>query len=149
MIETWKEDILPEIGGYAGRGGFFYGSGRERLERESADRLLEEIGKQRSSLYWGAEQAERDRQDRAAMGVLETAMTATGIEQMDLTREFDEWMRTQPEYNPSLSLALSYLSGSYMQPLVETEGPGLLTGAVSGLAQGVGTGLGIGWSSDD
>ena len=142
LMKTWKETILPEIGGTAGKGGFFYGSGREELERRSAEDLLTELGKERSSLYFQTEQAERDRQQGAAGLSLNAAMGETAVEQGILTREQEEWMRTQPEYNHLLSMILGYLGGDYTTVTQESEGPGLINSAITGFATGFGSSLG-------
>jgi len=141
LMETWMEDILPEIGGAAGRGGYFYGSGRERMERESAEDLLETLAAERSKLYWGAEQAERTRQQEAAGMSLQAAMGETAVEQGALTREQEEWLRTQPEYSHMLQLILAYLGSPYMQMGQSSRGPGFLTSVLSGFAEGFGSTL--------
>lgn len=142
LMKTWKETILPEIGGTAGKGGFFYGSGREELERQSAEDLLSELGKQRSSLYFQTEQAERDRQQGAAGLSLSAAMGETAVEQGALTREQEEWMRTQPEYNHLLSMMLGYLGGGYTTVTQEQESPGFLNSLLTGVAGGFASGYG-------
>lgn len=142
LMETWKRTILPEIGGEAGRGGYFYGSGRETLERESGEKLLETLGTERSKLYFQTEQAERARQQEAAGMSLSAAMGETAVEQGILTREQEEWLRTQPEYNQMLSLVMGYLGQNYMTPTTTITGPGFLSSLITGAASGFATGLG-------
>ena len=139
LMESWREDILPEIGGVAGKGGFFYGSGRETLERESAEDLLETLGSERTKLYYQANEAERARQMEASNLSLQAAMGKTAVEQGALTREQEEWLRTQPEYNHMLSMVLSYLGGNYMAPTTTETGPGFLNSALTGFATGFGS----------
>jgi len=141
MMEAWREKILPEIGGEAGRGGFFYGSGRETLERQSAEDIASTLAGERGKLYYSMEQAERARQQEAASLSLQAAMGRTAVEQGILTREQEEWLRTQPEYSHMLNLVLAYLGQDYMQMATSSEGPGFLTSVASGFAQGFGTTL--------
>lgn len=144
MLEAWEEEILPEIGGAAGRGGFFYGSGREELERESAEQVLETMSAERSKLYWDAElakQTERMHGQEVQLGAatagIETALAETAVEQGILTREQMEWLRTQPEYNVLIPAILSYLGTPMTQVGTEQSGAGLGYGIATGLASGV------------
>ena len=45
LVETWKEDIMPEIGGEFGKRGLFYGSGRREAEERSGESLMDILAK--------------------------------------------------------------------------------------------------------
>lgn len=141
LMKSWREDILPEIGGVAGKGGYFYGSGRESLERKSSEDLLNELGKQRTSLFYQANEAERTRQQAAAGQLLTSSMGETAVEQGNLTRTQEEWLRTQPEYNHMLQMIMGYLGQNYMAPMTTQTGPGLINSALTAFAGGVGSAM--------
>jgi hypothetical protein len=100
--------------------------------------MLETLGAERSKLYFQTEQAERARQQEASGQLLTAAMGKTAVEQGNLTRTQEEWLRTQPEYNHMLQMIMGYLGQNYTTPVSTTTGPGLINSALTAFAGGVG-----------
>jgi len=116
LVETWKEEIMPELRGEYGRRGLFYGSGREASELRSAETLMDTLGRAR------VEQQEVARGEMMTAGELslQHALGLTGAqmeygsfqqqrEQEALQREYSEWLRTQPGYSAESAMNMQLL----------------------------------------
>lgn len=123
-MKRFKEEMLPEIReGYAGS---LRGSGRFRAE---------EAGIEDFSEYLTAKRTESIPQ--IATQQLSYASALKAQRDADYTKQYKEWMRTLPEYNPNLDRALSFLG----KPTGTDTMAWLDTGQEGWFADLLGTGL--------
>lgn len=165
-LSMMREDIIPEIeGAYAGN---YWGTPRASAVGEAWEGFEEDMSSTLSELIWRDEisRVEMEQQGRlSALGMIPgfESARAAGIEgkmtagqmlgalprmlkQAELEAQFNEWLRTRPEYNPVIEQALAFamsptkqamLTGGGSSPSIFGSMVGML-GALGGLASGVG-----------
>jgi len=111
LMERWKEDIMPTVGGEFEKRGLFMGSGRHEAELNSAETLMDTLGRSRSDIYSRMEDIGRGRQLEAVPLLSKTLSDIMGIgekqvqygdiprqiEQQRLSAKEQDWLRVQAE----------------------------------------------------
>ena len=98
-----------------------------------------------ASLYpavLGAEQAQMQYPWQQAQAGMQMGEMARQIEQQQLTAQFQEFLRTQPENAPLLQAMLQALGLQTQQTVVDPGQESFLASLLQGMAPGVGMGLG-------
>jgi len=126
-IPTFKESMVP--------GGTLRGTG---TERGIAD-IISKFGTGQLGRIGGTIMEERTAGRAALPGYMEAAALPRMIEQEELNREIQEFVRTTPELNPILNLVMQIMNvgtqAAFYQPsLLETILPAL--GQAAGMAAG-------------
>ena len=127
--ERFKEDLLPTIReGYAGS---LRGSGRFSAEEAGINRFAKDLSQKRGEALLSINQAQFGM--AAERFKLESGekyksflSSATRWEQMDKSyqREYRDWTKSLPEYNPALQASLGFLSGPTGRDLLTWLDPG-------------------------
>ena len=172
MLRSMQEDIIPEIeGAYAGN---YWGTPRAAATTGAWTDFEEDITSVLSELIYadeqtriGLEESAKDRQlaatgvagemaaleENIKMGRIDASMTYGSLPrllmQAQLDANYNEWLRTRPEYSPVIEQALSFMNTPGLTA-VSTPGqssaiPGMI-GAGLGMAFGGPIGAGIGAS---
>lgn len=131
MVDVWKDEIMPTIGGEFGTRGLFYGSGRREAELESGQKLADTLtsgqidwetqGRQQQlgalESIMGGELTGRNQEIANKEGVLQSLTTAMGmggaereIEQGKLSAKYQEFLRTQPGATPEMAMIMQILN---------------------------------------
>jgi len=110
-MEVWREEIAPVIS--EGWAGALRGSGRYRSLEEAGEEVAESLatqaGKMIPELY--------GRQ-------LDLATRVWAIEDVKYQREYQDWLKSLPEYNPAIGQALSFLSSAEWRDILAATDPG-------------------------
>jgi len=129
MMETWEEDIIPEImEPFAGMGALSSG-GLNRALARSGKELTTGLGATLADILFRAEESHKGRQFGAIpqiMSVLGAGGTQRGIEQERLTEPFTKWQMSQPWASPWLSMLGPALGTRAYEPVVSGGSSGLL-----------------------
>ncbi len=159
LFRSFKEDIIPEIeGAYAGN---YWGTPRAEATTDAWVDFEENMSSVLSNLVYadeqtriGLEESANDRQLAAAglagefagleenirTGRINAAMTMGSLPrllmQAQLDADYNEWIRTRPEYSPVIQQALAFLGTQGLTAVVEP-------GQESALGGIIGAGLGI------
>lgn len=149
LMKQFNEDIMPQVRERYNSGGMFYGTPRERAENNALQDLEGNLVSQKSNLAYQDEQARRGLAESASARQLSalpqglaygqeplTRVAASQnygalprtLEQSDLMAQYAEWLRTRPESNPTLPMALQYIDQAQMgmsqqQPTPSIMGP--------------------------
>lgn len=136
LMKRWKEEIMPTIGGEFETRGLFMGSGRRDAEVNSAEALMDTMGKGRANLYSQMEKSGRAQQLQASTMKSQTlaqmlgiSAAQTGIEQQGMDTQYSDWLRTQPGSRPQDQILMQLLG------LNTLNAPNtVVTGGSSGIA---------------
>jgi len=127
LLESWQEEIMPELRGEYGRKGLFLGTGRQRAEQESAESLMdvltrgmveyEQTGRAQQlqaipTMLQAPAQLETQRLQNI-LGISGAQMQAGAVprelEQAGLSAQYQEFLRTQPGATPEMGLLMQLL----------------------------------------
>jgi len=109
--KRFKEEMLPEI--REGFAGSLRGSGRFRAEEAGISKFSESLAQQRGLAIPGISQQQWE------MGVGRQA-----IEDVGRQREYTDWLKSLPEFNPILDKALAFLAGPTGRDIITGIDPG-------------------------
>jgi hypothetical protein len=150
-LKEFSEDVLPQIRESNNRGGFVWGTARQKAENDAYADLMDTLTTRRSEISYADEEARRGLAESAAQrqvsalpqalqyaeAPISAAMgygaTPRLVEQAGLEAKQSEWMRTRPEYNPTIPAALSYI-GEPMMGMYQTPTTPSALGPMSQLA---------------
>ena len=104
-LESFRETVLPQIGRSFG-GSNFFGSERQTADAQARDDLLKHLTRSRSDVTFRADQANRDRalqalglstdrgtaQTQELLGIAGAGAEATGLEERNVSREFQQFL---------------------------------------------------------
>jgi hypothetical protein len=153
VMESWKKTILPTVNqSYAGIPGGFYSSARGRgVTSQANDFYSQYVMPSLFNAQQNTEQLKAASLENAGNRMLpaisalqalpgaefNTIASASGLyreqEQLGLSAQYNEWLRTRPENSPWLQLGLSYM--------------GIPTTTVTTKSDSWGNGLGAQWLS--
>ena len=144
LMKRWKEEIMPTIGGEFETRGLFMGSGRREAEIDSAEALMDTMGKGRADLYSQMEESGRAQQLQATTlkgntlsDILGISAAQRGITQQGFDVDYTDWLRTQPGTRPQDQILMQLLGLETMnQPdtIVDPGKSGLLSDLAGPLA---------------
>jgi len=131
LMKRWKEEIMPTIGGEFETRGLFMGSGRREAEIDSAEALMDTMGKGRADLYSQMEESGRAQQLQATTlkgntlsDILGISAAQRGIEQQGFDVGYTDWLRTQPGTRPQDQILMQLLGLETMNEPTTVVDPG-------------------------
>lgn len=150
LLESFSEDILPQIGRTFG-GSNFFGSERAEADDTAREELLGSLTRSRESLAFNAREADRNRalqaiglapslaesergDSRELLDIFGAGERATGLEERNVTREFERFISEAGLEDRSIEQLLAGINTRALENVVTvTPGSsGLLGGFLSG-----------------
>lgn len=148
-LRTWRQDVVPDImEEFAGLNALDSGASRRAVAESGAD-VMGDIDAILANTMFGERQAHRGRQlqampqmmqyEREPLAWLGQAMPISqmgrGVEQQQLTADYQDWLMEQPYANPWLEMLLPYLLSTYQTPTRQYSagGPNIFGRAASAI----------------
>ncbi len=154
LMKQYQRFVLPQVKRRYSHA--FWGSEANKGINQAQQDLMDTLAKARSNLMYQEELGNRAAKERALSRGLQTVPVASGLagqlaqlgavqrglQDVALMRQYQDWLRTRPEYSPWLQMAPTFLSLTpYTQYPVSTIPK---TSFGSALAGGLGGALGQG-----